>query len=246
MPAPTTSVMYNSWKWIVYCSSYNVKLYSTWSWPANWCLQIPLKHDIRPCCCNQLQVKLKVTFYKSKISICSNHSHLVVVQLVKYFVRQFWQNPLSKCILKWHLTSTMELIKCEGETDFHSVTDMNCEQEGEVLDLNEQVDPNFNTNTLVVSKVTQWFNEAPIQTFIYTNDTVRAICVKVLLPEPIHTNFLNEYDCVLEFPTQFELHKIAMDLQQTTQWFGYDVVITCEVVTKDVNVDFSFCLMIIV
>ena len=24
-----------------------------------------------------------------------------------------------------------------------------------------------------------------------------------------------------------------MDLQQITQWFGYEVVITCEVVTKD-------------
>ena len=38
---------------------------------------------------------------------------------------------------------------------------------------------------------------------------------------------------MLEFPTEFELCKIAMDLQQIMQWFGYDVVITCEVVTKD-------------
>ena len=45
--------------------------------------------------------------------------------------------------------------------------------------------------------------------------------------------FLNEYDCVLEFPTKFELCKIAVDLQQIMQWFGYDVVITCEVVNKD-------------
>ena len=32
---------------------------------------------------------------------------------------------------------------------------------------------------------------------------------------------------------EFELHKIAVDLQQISQWFGYDVVITCEVVSKD-------------
>ena len=38
---------------------------------------------------------------------------------------------------------------------------------------------------------------------------------------------------MLEFPTDFELCKIALDLQQIIQWFGYDVVITSEVVTKD-------------
>ena len=32
---------------------------------------------------------------------------------------------------------------------------------------------------------------------------------------------------------EFELHKIAVDLQQILQWFGYDVVITHEVVSKD-------------
>ena len=65
----------------------------------------------------------------------------------------------------------------------------------------------------MVNKVTQQFNGAPIPTFIYTNDTVRAICAKSFLP--------------------FELCKIAMGLQQITQWFSYDVVITCEVVAKD-------------
>ena len=81
--------------------------------------------------------------------------------------------------------------------------------------------------------MTQQFNGAPIPTFIYTIDTVRAICAKSLLPEPIPISFPNEYDYMLEFPAEFEFHKIAMDLQQITQWFGYDVVITCKVVTKD-------------
>ena len=81
--------------------------------------------------------------------------------------------------------------------------------------------------------MTQQFNGAPIPTFIYTNDTVRTICAKAFLPEPIHVSFLNEYDCMLKFPTEFELCKIAMDLKQMTQWFGYDVVITCEVVTNN-------------
>ena len=166
--------------------------YLMWSWPAYWCLQIPLKHDIRPCCCNQLQVKLKIAFYKLIVSMCSNYSHLVVVQLVWYFVRQLWQNPLSNFILKWCFGNTIKLIECEGETEFHSVTDMNCEQEGEVLDIHDQVDSNLSSNSLIVRKVTQWFNGAPIPTFIYTSDTVRAICVKVFLPEPIHVSFLNE------------------------------------------------------
>ena len=68
----------------------------------------------------------------------------------------------------------------------------------------------------MVIKVIQQYNGAPIPIF-YTNETVRTICMKVFLPEPIHVNFLNEYDCVLEFPTEFELCKIAEDLQQIMQ-----------------------------
>ena len=144
-------------------------------------------------------MKLKVAFYRLKISMFSNHSHLVVVQLVWYFVRQSWQNPLSNHILKWCYANTMKPIKHEGETEYHSVTDMNCKQEGEVSDLNEQVDLNPSSNSLMVSKLKQWFSGAPIPTFIYTNNTVRAICVKEIFPEPIHVSFLNEYDCMLEF-----------------------------------------------
>ena len=72
-----------------------------------------------------------------------------------------------------------------------------------------------------------------MHTFTHTTKTVRAVCVRVFLPEPIHVSFLNKYDCVLEFLTEFELHKVVVDLQQISQWFGYDVVIIYEVVTKD-------------
>ena len=129
--------------------------------------------------------------------------------------------------------NTMEPIEHKGETKFYYVTDMNSEQEGEVLDLDEQVNLNPCSNSLMVSKVTQRFNGAPIPAFIYTNDTVRAICAKSFLPEPIHVSFLNKYDCMLEFPTGFKLHKIALDLEQIMQWFSYGVRMTCEVVTKD-------------
>ena len=104
---------------------------------------------------------------------------------------------------------------------------------GEVLDMDEQVDLNPTSSSLMVSKVTQQIQWSSIPTFIYTNDTVKAICAKASLPEPINVSFLNEYNCVLEFPTDFELHKIAMNLQQIMQWFGYDVIITCKVVTRD-------------
>ena len=50
---------------------------------------------------------------------------------------------------------TMELIEHEGEAKFHSVTNINCKQEGEALDLDEQVDSNPSSNSLMVSKVTQ-------------------------------------------------------------------------------------------
>ena len=115
----------------------------------------------------------------------------------------------------------MESIECESEAKFHSVANMNCKQEGEVLDLDEQVDSNPSSNSLMVSKVTQWYNGAPIPTFIYTKETIRPICAKVFLLESIHTIFLNEYDCMLEFPTEFELCKIAVDLQQIMQRFGW-------------------------
>ena len=94
---------------------------------------------------------------------------------------------------------------------------MNCKQEHEVLDMDEQVDLNPTSNSLMVSKVTQQFNGAPIPTFIYSNDTVRAICAKTSLPEPINVSFLNEFYCVLKFLTEFELHKITMNLQKITQ-----------------------------
>ena len=72
----------------------------------------------------------------------------------------------------------MELIKCEGEAEFHSVSDMNHKQEGEGLDLDEQVNSNPNSNSLIESKVTQRYDGAPIPPSIYTNKTVRAICQK--------------------------------------------------------------------
>ena len=127
----------------------------------------------------------------------------------------------------------MELIEHVCETEFHSISDTNCKQGGKVLDMDEQVNLNPTSNSFMVSKVTQRFNGALIPTYLYTNDTVRAICVKASLPEPINVSFLNEYDCVLELSTDFDLHRITMNLQQIIQWFGYDVIITCEVVTRD-------------
>ena len=60
----------------------------------------------------------------------------------------------------------MESIECKGEAKFRSITDMNCKEEGEVLDLDEQVDSNPSSNSLMVSKVTQPYNGTPIPTFI--------------------------------------------------------------------------------
>ena len=48
--------------------------------------------------------------------------------------------------------NTMEPTECTPETEFHSVTSMNHEQEGEVLDLDEQVDLNSSSNSLMVLK----------------------------------------------------------------------------------------------
>ena len=38
---------------------------------------------------------------------------------------------------------------------------------------------------------------------------------------------------MLEFVADFDPHKLAITLQQITQWFGYDVILTCEVVPRD-------------
>ena len=44
--------------------------------------------------------------------------------------------------------------------------------------------------------------------------------------------FLNQYDCVLEFSAEFAMSKIVMDLQKIPWWFSYDVVITCVAVPE--------------
>ena len=49
----------------------------------------------------------------------------------------------------------METSECKCETKFHSVTNMNCEQEGENLYLDEQIDLKPISNSLMLSKVTQ-------------------------------------------------------------------------------------------
>ena len=90
---------------------------------------------------------------------------------------------------------------------------MNHEQGSEVLDMDEQVDFNSTSCSLMVGKVSQPFNGSPVPTFLYTNDTIKAIFVKASLPKAINVNFLNEYNCVLEFPTNFELYQITMHLQ---------------------------------
>ena len=62
----------------------------------------------------------------------------------------------------------MESMEPKSETKFHSVTNMNNKQEGEVLYLDEQVDSNPSLNSLMVNKVAQQCNGAQIPTFIYT------------------------------------------------------------------------------
>ena len=99
--------------------------------------------------------------------------------------------------------------------------------------MDKQIDLNPTSSSLMWSKVTQQFTGAPTPNFLYTNDTVKAICAKASLPDQINDSFLNEYDCVLEFATDFDPYKIAMTLQQITQWFGYDAILNCEVVTRD-------------
>ena len=109
------------------------------------------------------------------------------------------------------------MSECKCESKFHPVSNTNCKQGGEILDMDKQIDLNPTSSSLMLSKVTQQFNGAPIPTFIYTIDTVKAICAKASLPDPVNFSFLNEFECVLEFATDFDPHKIAMTLQQITQ-----------------------------
>ena len=77
------------------------------------------------------------------------------------------------------------------------MNNMNHKQGCEILDMDEQIDLNPTWSSLMLSKVPQQFNGTPTPTFIYTNDTVKAICAKASLPDAINIGFLNEYDCVL-------------------------------------------------
>ena len=80
----------------------------------------------------------------------------------------------------------MESVEYKGKAEFHSVTDMNCGQEGEALDLDEQGGSNPSSDSLMVIKVTYG---ALIPAFIHTTETVRAVCMKAFLPEPVHVSF---------------------------------------------------------
>ena len=62
----------------------------------------------------------------------------------------FQPHPLSDVSV-----SMMELIECEGEANFQSVTYMNHKQEGEALDLDKQRGSNSSSNALMVIKVKQ-------------------------------------------------------------------------------------------
>ena len=57
------------------------------------------------------------------------------------------------------------------------------------MDVDEQIDLNPTSSSLMLSKVTQQFNGAPIATFIYTNGTVKAICAKPLLQIQLMSDF---------------------------------------------------------
>ena len=49
----------------------------------------------------------------------------------------------------------MESIEQKGEVEFHFVTNMNCEHEGEALNLDELRGSNPSSDSLMVIKVTQ-------------------------------------------------------------------------------------------
>ena len=184
-------------------------------------LWVLLKHNFRPCCCYQPQVKL--WSYKTNSSYLTVNTRWLVITLYNNC-----DKTLIQLYYKWCYANIMEMNEYKYKTKFHSISDTNHEQGTEEME--EQVDLNPLPSLLMVSKVTQWFNGAPIPTFVYTNETVEAICAKPS-PEPTCISFLNEYDSELEFSNNLELHKIPMDLQQITQWFGYNVVVTCKVVT---------------
>ena len=46
-------------------------------------------------------------------------------------------------------------MECKGEAQFYCVTNMNHEQEGEALDLEEEGGSNPSSNSLLVSDITQ-------------------------------------------------------------------------------------------
>ena len=92
-----------------------------------------------------------------------------------------WQNPSSNYIYKWCYANNIESSEHGMWNQMSLCEQYKSQTGGENLVMDEQVDLNPTSSSLMLSKITQQFNGPPIPTFIYTNDTVKAICAKAFL-----------------------------------------------------------------
>ena len=74
----------------------------------------------------------------------------------------------------------MEMSAHKCETKFHSVSDMNCKQWGETLNMKEQVNLNPTSRSLMLSRVTRQFNGATIPHFFIPMTQLKQFVQKLL------------------------------------------------------------------
>ena len=105
-----------------------------------------------------------------------------------------------------------------------------------ILEVNQPHDeiPNIETRVdkpfSLLLKV-ECVDKTPVPSFAFNPKAIYEICQRQLIPLPFHINMLNEYECNVEYSRR--LGQVARIFHKVETWFGYDVDISCNVVSPD-------------
>ena len=69
--------------------------------------------------------------------------------------------------------------------------------------------------------------------FIFTTDSIAEMCHEEDIHRPINIRMLNEFECVLEYPSRLVVNWIGMKFSRITHWFGYSVEVNATIATPE-------------
>ena len=66
----------------------------------------------------------------------------------------------------------------------------------------------------------KWKGGQPLPSFLFTEDVVADICEMKTRTQPGYVEMLNEYECILEFPSEIVVTPLIIMLAWVVQWLG--------------------------